>query len=116
MLTAADLWKWQRQQPVAGESYVPGPQGPEIVPSVGDWPAAREWLCRGTGEPYRYRNPFYQHPTMYAARCLPDEQLFPMLDDWLKAFDPEGPLYTPRAKQLIEILRATPQTPPDAPL
>ncbi len=53
---------------------------------------------------------------MYAARCLPDEQLFPMLDDWLKAFNPDGPLYTPRAKQLIEILRAMPQTPLDAPL
>ena len=116
MHTAEDLWNWHRNQPVEGQKSDLEVQTREIAPSVGNWAAAREWLHKGTGKPYPYRTPFRLDRTMYAARCLPDEQLFPMLDDWLQAFDPEGPLYTPRAKQLIEILRATPQTPPDAPL
>lgn len=114
--TAADLWNWHRNQPAEGEKSDLERQGREAPPPVGDWAAARAWLHKGTGKPYPYRTPHGMDRTMYAARCLPDEQLFPMLDDWLKAFDPEGPLYTPRAKQLIEILRTSPQTRPDAPL
>lgn len=116
MRTAADLWNWHRHQPVEAKKFESEVQRQELAPSVGDWAAAREWLCKGTAESGQYRNPFRMDRTMYAARCMPDEQLFPMLDDWLKAFHPEGPLYTPRAKQLIEILRAMPQTPLDAPL
>ena len=116
MHTAADLWNWHRHLPVEGDRSVPEQDGRETVPSVGDWVAAREWLFKGTGKPGQYRNPFHLAPSMYAARCLPDQQLLPMLDDWLKAFHPEGPLYTPRAKQLAELLRAMPQTPLDAPL
>lgn len=116
MRTAADLWNWHRNQPVAAPKSVSEVQRQELAPSVGDWAAAREWLFKGTGKPWHYRDPFRMDRTMYAARCLPDEQLFPMLDDWLKAFHPDGSLYTPRAKQLIEILRAMPQTPLDAPL
>jgi hypothetical protein len=114
--TAADLWNWHRHQPVEAQKSESEAQRQEPAPSVGDWAAAREWLYKGTGKPWHYRDPFRMDRTMYAARCLPDEQLFPMLDDWLKAFHPKGPLYTPRAKQLIELLRAMPQTPLDAPL
>lgn len=116
MRTAADLWNWHRNQPVEAQKSDSEVQRLELAPSVGDWAAAREWLFKGTGKPWHYRDPFRMDRTMYAARCLPDEQLFPMLDDWLKAFHPDGSLYTPRAKQLIEILRAMPQTPLDAPL
>jgi hypothetical protein len=114
--TAADLWNWHRHQPVAAPKSDSEVQRQDLAPSVGDWAAARDWLFKGTDKPWHYRDPFRMDRTMYAARCLPDEQLFPMLEDWLKAFHPEGPIYTPRAKQLIEILRAMPQTPLDAPL
>jgi hypothetical protein len=116
MRTAVDLWNWHRQQPVKAQKSESEAQRQEPAPSAGDWAAAREWLCKGTGKPWHYRDPIQMDSTMYAARCLPDEQLFPMLDDWLKAFHPDGPLFTPRAKQLIDILRAMPQTPLDAPL
>ena len=116
MRTAADLWNWHRNQPVEAKRFELEVKRQELAPLVGDWAAAREWLSIRDSESGHYRNPFRMDRTMYAARCLPDEQLFPMLDDWLKAFNPDGPLYTPRAKQLIEILRAMPQTPLDAPL
>lgn len=116
MHTAADLWKWARNQPVEAQKSDSERKSREVPPCVGDWAAAHAWLLKGTGKPWHYRDPWRMDRTMYAARCLPDEQLFPMLDDWLKAFHPEGSVYTPRTKQVIEILRAAPQTPPDAPL
>lgn len=75
--TAADLWNWHRHQPVAAPKSDSEVQRQELAPSVGDWAAARDWLFKGTDKPWHYRDPFRMDRTMYAARCLPDEQLFP---------------------------------------
>ncbi len=112
--TAADLWAWHQRRPVAGDRFVP--DSPGMMPPVGNWPAVRAWLKEGNGTPRHYHNPWHLSSSLYAARCLPDEQLLPMLDDWLASFNPEAEHLMPRARKLAEVLRAMPQTPMDAPL